>query len=384
MMLDSLEDQWDVIVVGAGPAGTAAAISCARLSLSVLLVDAKQFPRRKVCGGCLNQVSIGLLERLIGVDHELWREAVPLNRFDLSHRGRTFVFPMPTGRAVDRAAMDAALVAEAEAAGAKFVSPVTAKLAMVDGDRRNVRLTQGDKNVQLGARVVVLASGLGNRAVLNAAEADSASLQQRPSPSSRVGIEAIYQDFPHEYSAGKLHMAVGRDGYVGLTQIAGQRLHVAAALNRRALQTEGPRSLIEAILKESGAPRLIPDESPRWQGTPPLTAKAPHLGLERVFLVGDAAGYVEPFTGEGIRWALESGTAVASFAANASVAWKNSLVREWESWYSRTVGREQRLCRQITSGLKSATIRLLAHQVIRIRPRIASAIIARLNSESPS
>ena len=77
---EPISNQWDVIIVGAGPAGCAAAIAVAEQGRAVLLLDAKEFPRRKVCGGCLNPNSIGLLRELIGKEDPLWNDSIHLKQ----------------------------------------------------------------------------------------------------------------------------------------------------------------------------------------------------------------------------------------------------------------------------------------------------------------
>lgn len=365
---------WDVVVVGAGPAGCAAAITSARAGLQVLLVDAKRFPRRKVCGGCLNRKSIGLLRELLGSEHRLWGQTLALDRFLLSHRRHHFSFSMPQGLAIDRAVLDQHLVESAQQAGATFRSLVTAKLHTVHGQTRQIELTAGGQTVLVAARAVVLASGLGGRS-----PGEHLELQQTPQASSRVGIEAILQHFPEHYTAGAIHMVVGRHGYVGLTQISGGRLHVAAAVDRLALQRLGPAGLTQEILREANAAHLPQATAAAWRGTPPLTCRASRLAAERVFLVGDAAGYVEPFTGEGIRWALQSGMGVTPLLIRSQAAWRTDLVQQWEAWYHATIEPEQRLCRWLSGGLKRTPVRWIAHQTLRVRPGIASTIIQRLN-----
>jgi flavin-dependent dehydrogenase len=290
---------------------------------------------------------------------------------------------------MDRALMDQGLVDVAVELGVTFVPNVTASLNHADAEsaelaepergadsaERLVTLTHQRERVTVAARVVVLACGLGNRS----AASSLPELQQVASQSSRVGIEAIYQHFPTAYAADTIHMVVARDGYVGLTQITGGRLHVAAAVDRRSLQQHGPGTLLANILSSAGAASLG-DEAVAWRGTPPLTARARRLAAPRIFLVGDAAGYVEPFTGEGIRWALETGIGVAEFAERGCTSWDPRLIEEWEVWYRRRIAPEQRLCRQITSGLKHPVLRWLAHQTLRVHPRLASRIIQRLNS----
>lgn len=368
---------WDVVVVGAGPAGCSTAIASARAGLRVLLVDAKRFPRRKVCGGCLNRKSIGLLQDLLGAEHSLWTQGLSLNRFQLTHRRRLFKFPMCEGMAVDRADLDQALAEAAQRVGVTFRSAVTARLSAIDGETRQTELTASGQTVHVAARAVVLASGLGGRSA-----GEHPALQQTSKPNSRVGIEAILEQFPEHYDAGAIHMVVGRHGYVGLTQISGRRLHVAAAVDRSALQRLGPAGLTQQILDEAGAVGLSQAAEADWRGTPPLSCRASRLAAERVFLVGDAAGYVEPFTGEGIRWALQSGMGVAPLLIRSQTAWQSSLERQWEAWYRAFIEPEQRLCRRLASGLKQTSLRWVAHQALRVRPQFASAIIDRLNHES--
>ncbi len=373
---DICQQTWDVLIVGAGPAGGAAAICCSRLGLGVLLVDAKRFPRRKVCGGCLNQVSIQRLEQLLGPRHPLVENALPLTQFELRHRQRHFTFPLPLGRAIERSQLDQALVEAAQQAGATFMPGVTARVMPADQAARGVELFAEGQRVQVRSRIVLLASGLGSRAAGELQE-----LQGCPHPASRLGIEAILEDFPATYRPGAIHMVVARDGYVGLTHLSGQRLHVAAAVDRPPLQQFGPAALTRRILAEAGAPQLATDSGVTWRGTPPLSARPPRLAAQRIFLIGDAAGYVEPFTGEGIRWALESGMGVAELTARAAVDWRQQHIAEWETWYRDQILTEQRMCRWLASGLKRLPLRWLSHQLLRLNPRLASLIISRLNSE---
>ncbi len=372
--------EWDVVVIGAGPAGAAAAISAARAGHRVLLVDAKRFPRRKVCGGCLNQISTRLAEQLLGAEHPLWRTSLPLDGFELTHRRQKFCFALPTGFAVDRGELDQSLVDEAQRSGAEFRPATAAELLPLgilkfgSTPPRELELVCDHVAQNVSAKVVVVACGLGGRAV-----GENIALQQIPSDSSRVGIEAIFTRIPAEYSERTIHMVVASTGYVGLTRISAGRLHVAAAVDRLALQRQGPAELAQAILRTAGAAPLLGDDSATWRGTPPLTAKAKHLAERRVFLVGDAASYVEPFTGEGIRWALETGTGVGPLVTRAVQGWEDDLIRQWERWYRLHIEPEQRLCRHITTGLKHATTRWLAHQTLRFQPRFATSIIARLN-----
>ena len=368
--------KWQTIVIGAGPAGSSAAIACARRGLQVLLVDSKTFPRRKACGGCLNRVSVGLAHRLLGQQHVLWGESLELHAFRLRLAGRQFTFELPAGLAVDRTRFDYSLVQQAMYEGVTFAPSTSARLMELHSQGRCVELTDDQGKRCVLAATVVVASGLSGRAV-----ADSETLRHQPQPTSRVGVETILQRYPSDYSAGMIHMAVGAAGYVGLTQLHDQRLHVAAAVDRPQLQRLGPAGCVHAILQQAGAPQLLTsaDTEADWRGTPALTSRPRCIADRRVFLVGDAAGYVEPFTGEGIRWALETGLGVAPLVERAATLWHDDLITKWNAWYSRHIVPEQRLFRRLSVGLRSPTARWLALHALQFQPGIARRIIARLN-----
>ena len=77
----------------------------------------------------------------------------------------------------------------------------------------------------------------------------------------------------------------------------------------------------------------------------PLTSSAGRVAAEQLFVVGDAASYVEPFTGEGIAAALESAWLAAPLVDCAVKGWDVSLSREWERVYARSIRRRQWICR---------------------------------------
>ncbi len=371
--LSTISGRWDVVVVGAGPAGSAAAISAARKGLEVLQVEAKAFPRRKVCGGCLNQVSVKLLQELVGCESSVWGRAKPLTHFSLMDHQRQFDFSTPSGLVIDRSVLDAAMVEAGKQGGVKFLARVTATLGESEKRCRTVVLRAGASTRTIRSKVVVLATGLGgHRGAEN-------QLQQTPQGRSRVGIEGLIQNLDLGVGDETIQMAIGRDGYVGLTKISERETHLAAAVDRTALREFGPQAAVQRILLESGVNRRL-GEKVTWRGTPALTTRAKRLGAPRVFLVGDAANYVEPFTGEGILWALKSGLGVASLLPSAVENWDDGLIKEWETWHQSNIQSKQKLCRQIAFGLKHPSLLWLAHQVLRIQPRFAHQVIRRLNS----
>jgi menaquinone-9 beta-reductase len=122
-LVEAGQRSWDVIVVGAGPAGAMAAYELAGHSLKVLLVDKSEFPRAKVCGCCLNGQTLAML-RARGLGH-LIQGAIPLRRVLLACSGHQAVIPLPNGVALSRQTLDMRLVDTAVQKGATFLPGTT-------------------------------------------------------------------------------------------------------------------------------------------------------------------------------------------------------------------------------------------------------------------
>ncbi len=158
---------------------------------------------------------------------------------------------------------------------------------------------------------------------------------------------------PAFYTAGVIFMACGRCGYLGLVRLEDGRLDLAAAFDPGWLRTRGgPGHAAVKLLAEVGWPPVPELAELAWRGTPALTRRARRLAAERLFLLGDAAGYIEPFTGEGMAWALAAGRAVAPLAARAAERWHPGLAYEWGSVYRRLIGQRQLVCRGVAAVLR--------------------------------
>jgi flavin-dependent dehydrogenase len=371
---------WDAAVVGAGPAGAVAARELARRERSVLLVDKATFPRRKVCGCCLNGSALGTLAAGGLGDLPGRCGAVPLGRVRLAAGGRSAEVPLPGGVALSREVFDAALVQAAVAAGAHFLPGTAAKLGRPSGDSRELLLvarpgpgSQSGAMSPAAARagVVVAADGLGGQ--LTAAEGYRPTVADE----SRIGAGVVVAAAPEFYHPGTIFMAVGRGGYVGLVRLEDGRLDVAAAFDPGFVRTcGGPGPAAAAKLREAGFPAVPGLEELPWRGTPALTRTARRVAGERWFAVGDAAGYVEPFTGEGMAWAVASGNAVAPLAARP---WRPALAREWEATHSRLIRSRQTVCRATAWVLRSPRLSRFAVRLLSIAPILSRPVVAALN-----
>ncbi len=369
---------WDVVVVGAGPAGALAAREVARRGLAVLLVDKSAFPRWKICGACLNGSALATLEA-VGLGRLPGRyQAIPLHAVRLAAAQRQAVVALPTGAALSRMALDAALVEAAIEAGADFLPQTRAVLDGSATHCRQLLLLRGERQERVAARVVLAADGLGGTFLTGAG-----TLRPSVEEGSRIGAGVIVEAAPSFYSAGTIFMTCARGGYVGLVRLEDGRLNVAAALEPALLKRwGGPGSAAVEILREVGWPPIAQLAQEAWRGTPGLTRRASRLAAERLFVIGDAAGYVEPFTGEGMAWALTSGAAVAPLAARAAREWEPTLTDEWASLYERTVARRQQRCRLVAKVLRHpiwtrAIIGLLAHA-----PGLAGPFVRQLNAST--
>jgi len=372
-LVASIDTAWDVAIIGAGPAGAAVAVALARAGHSTLLVDKSRFPRAKVCGCCLNSSALGSLNRL-GLT-ELADSGAPLTNIRLAAGGRTAALPLTGGASLSRSALDAGLAAAAVRAGATFVDDVTAAIGAADGDGRAVRLEQHGHRIEIRAKLVVAATGL---AGLRFSGADE--VRPRVPRASRIGAGAIALAAPEYYRAGAVYMACAPHGYLGMVRLEDGRLDLAAALDSNFLRSAGgPARAATIILADAGLPALPEIEQLPWQGTPALTRRIAQPAAERLLVLGDAAGYVEPFTGEGIAWALAAAEAAAPLASRAIDRWESSLTAEWTRIYGRLIKPRQRTCRVVAGVLRHplavrSLVRVLAHV-----PQLASPVLRHLS-----
>lgn len=366
---------WDAVVIGAGPAGSVAARELARRGARVLLADRAVFPRRKACGGCLNASALSML-RAIGLGRLITElRAAELRGVRLTaHRVQADI-PLPTGATISRETFDAALIRHAIEAGAAFLPGTTAQIAPLAGSRRHVALHRAGAARIVQARVVLVADGLQGRSL-----SGEPAMKQIVRAGSRVGVGAIIGSVPASYRRGVVTMACGDGGYVGVAHLEDGRCTIAAALDPVVVRRDGgPGRAVAGILDHAGLPDIPELVEASWQGTPPLTRRRFPVAATRLFVLGDAAGYVEPFTGEGIAWAVASAVAVAPLALQASRDWHPRLASLWTARYRRVVARRQRACRMIARGLRHAGAVTLAARLLSCFPRLAVPVVERIN-----
>lgn len=308
---------YDVIIVGAGPAGSSAALLLAQQNLRVLLLEKSRFPRAKLCGEFLSPETLPIFARL-GVQERLFAAgAQVINRWTLfAPDGRGIDIPMSwiagaEGHAVgiSRAAMDALLLDRAREAGVEVREGlhVSSQLAR-DGGLTIVTGKSGAHAERFAARLVINAAGR--------SRLFTPTNQQRP---SRLGESRVFGCKVHlrgvEGLDGRGELFFFRDGYGGMSHVEGGRTNLCFLTTERTLRAaKGDRQrLLELTLMTNPAARRRLSGATvdgEWLGTGPITyGRQP--ATPGVLSIGDAGAFIDPFTGSGMLLALSSGELAA-------------------------------------------------------------------------
>jgi flavin-dependent dehydrogenase len=356
---------WEVAIIGAGPSGSLLSLILARLGLSVLLLDQAEFPRRKVCGGCLNGHAMAALKQcgLHGLPERLG--AQPVKRVQLAYGGRRAELPFQNHWSISRACFDSALIQEAQAAGVTFAPRQRATMGESSGDCRQVELHSETGHSTIAARIVILAHGLKQGAIAK---------------NSRLGAGTILPQVPSQLPHEGLLMLIGRGGYVGGVRVEHGQYDIAAALDVDFLKARGSMAnAVNDLFRQGGLGDIEEVAAADWKGTPLLTRRSEQIAGERWFAVGDAAGYVEPFTGEGMAWAMNGALALAPIVQRSVADWQPTVIREWTSVHQRTIARQQWPCRLFSQVLRWPPVSLGLVESLRLFPGLAQPVLRYLS-----
>jgi len=322
--------RWDAVVTGAGPAGSATALLLARAGARVLLLDRARFPRDKACSEYLTPETTRVLERLGGGILERVEGSAParltgmrivtpdgttaLGRF---RAGTGYAPPRPYGFALPRTVFDGILVEAAVRAGAELreettVEDLVREAGAVSGVR--ARSTGGATREVLRARVVVGADGLRSVVARRLGH-------RRSGPPRRIAYSAHAADVRGVTDVGEMH--IGPDGYVGLGPIGNGETTVALVVpaSRAARALTEPGEFVRALEAFPGLRgRFRSDRLTRAVlATGPFAQWSRASTGDGVVLVGDAADFFDPFTGQGIYSALR-GAELAAEAVTLALA----------------------------------------------------------------
>jgi flavin-dependent dehydrogenase len=303
-----------VVVVGAGPAGAVAALVLARHGVHVRLVDRSDFPRHKLCGDTLNPGSLAILDRL-GLGDRVRARALPISGMVVTGpRGTAVACDYPSGlagAAVARKDLDSALLDAAIAAGVDFLPAVPVRGAVIDGASRVTGVRVGNREQRMAARVVVAADGRRSRLGF------ALGLTRFADAPRRWAFGAYFTDVDGLTPRGEMH--VRTDGYTGVARLGAGVTNVCVVrevAGGRAGRIPSDQVIGRAL---AGDPVLRERFARARQisavtALGPLAVEARAAGCPGLLLAGDAAGFVDPMTGDGLRFALRGGELAAEAA----------------------------------------------------------------------
>ena len=304
----------DVLVVGAGPAGSAAAAALASVGRSVLLVDAAAHPRSKACAEYASPRIAEELRRLALPDERWMPDALPLRgmRVIRGSDAVDVVYEDSSGPrhawGLERTRFDATLAVLAVERGAQFDERTRFTGALREGDAWRVGLAGPGGARDVRARWLIGADGARSRV------ARQLGVERAVRVPRRIGLVAHYDGVAGLEDHGEMH--VGRSHYVGLAPLARGRLNVGMALPAGA--RGGADARFAAAIGELPAVGRLLDGSRRLtpiRGASPIGHRVSRSAGPGWMLIGDAAGFIDPFTGEGIFRALRSARCVAEALA---------------------------------------------------------------------
>jgi flavin-dependent dehydrogenase len=370
-------DIFDAVVIGGGPAGSAAAIHLAAAGARVLLAEQEKFPREKLCGEFISPECLGHFARLgvlaemsaaggAGIGETVFYAqggrgvAVPSSWF---HDARA------SALGLSRAEMDSRMLARVRAAGVEIVEGAALSgLIVEDGMVAGVRLTLADASTrEARSRVTVDATGRQRAAALRA-EREARRGAFGPA-AARTAARAAAERGRPPLVAFKAHLSGStpnpgaceiyfyRGGYGGLSEVENGLANlcfIARADDVRLRGSDAWRVMREVLMRNRRAAETLRGAraETRWLGVAlrgfGRYAPSPAPGL---LAVGDAAAFIDPFTGSGMLMALES----AELAAHAVAKWLpaarsgagafDSLAREYDRLHDARFGRRLRACR---------------------------------------
>ena len=374
---------WDAVIIGAGPAGSAIAAQLKRSLKRVLLVDRRTLPFHKLCGCCLSPQATTELDTL-GVDLSSGgRPPDQLTRCTFRSSGIALQLNLSQMAVISRERLDAQLIEHAMNCDVDFQGSTTIKKVEWDQNTK-LRLLhaellpshRGDP-VTIRSHAVVDASGLPSTPRAKAAQRFFAP---------RIGLGAVLRDDQFPLERGHLKMLIAPGGYCGLVRLENNCIDIAAALDVSSMHGRPPWQGVDAIFKHNSCDPPVGLPRATFIGKPALTRRST-LYDQRCYRVGDAAGYVEPLTGEGIGWALRGARELAAAFEQVDPKQPDAtqqIGRRYSRGYWAALQRDFRRCRLLTLAVRNRHLWNLTMKASRHAPALIHRIFpqATLHTDS--
>ncbi len=369
-----MQTRYDVIIVGAGPAGATAATLLARAGWSVALIEKQDFPRRKVCGECIAASNLPLLQA-IGIDASRFdaTAGAPLRQVAVLQGTQKVVFDIPPahpagmewGRALGRETLDTWLIDLARDAGATVWQPWA--VDSLDGEpgafRCALRSTQTSQCATFTAPVAIMANGS-----WEPLPAQRAQRRTERRPSDLFAFKANFRE--GSLPTGLLPVLSFPGGYGGMVVADAGAMTLACCVRadrleelRRASPGVSAGEVVEAMLRrecvgvdEALTTAVLKDA---WMASGPLHPGVRLRGDDLIFRIGNAAAEAHPIIGEGMSMAMQSAWLLCSQllahgpnvtravpphgTASEAARWQRKIARRYAAMWRRKFALRLRL-----------------------------------------
>ena len=341
---------FDVIIAGAGPAGSSAAIHLARNDLRVLLVEQKKFPRPKLCGEFISPEcrrhfeTLGVASAMANSDPASITETV-----FYSTRGHQVTIPSswfggPSALGLSRAVMDNVLLRRAQACGVTVVEGATITEPLIDKDAvRGIKLKLNGEEQQHLAPLAIDATG---RARILTRKLH---LHEPKSKPKLIAFKAHLRNT--RVAAGACEIYFYPDGYGGLSSVEGDVSNLCFIISAEEVKRRhsNPELVMrELVMKNRRAAHTLEHAQPESEW---LSASWERFGRQQpspakgLLAIGDSAAFIDPFTGSGMLMALESGELAADvISRHRTELDERVLGSDYAAEYDKRFDSRLRLC----------------------------------------